>query len=83
MWIQFLGFIAAVLTTAAFIPQAYKIWRTKNTEGVSTTMYLVMLTGVILWEIYGWLILSPPVIMANLITALLLLMILYLKLKTK
>lgn len=81
MWIEGIGFLAATLTTAAFVPQAYKIWRLKSAEGVSTTMYLVMLTGVGLWEIYGWMIQSPPVILSNIITALLLLMILYFKLK--
>ena len=81
MWIEGIGFLAATLTTAAFVPQAYKIWRLKSAEGVSTTMYLVMLTGVGLWEVYGWMIQSPPVILSNIITALLLLMILYFKLK--
>ena len=80
MWIEGIGFLAATLTTAAFVPQAYKIWRLKSAEGVSTTMYLVMLTGVGLWEVYGWMIQSPPVILSNIITALLLLMILYFKL---
>ena len=81
MWIEGIGFLAATLTTAAFVPQAYKIWRLKSAVGVSTTMYLVMLTGVGLWEVYGWMIQSPPVILSNIITALLLLMILYFKLK--
>ena len=81
MWIEGIGFLAATLTTAAFVPQAYKIWRLKSAEGVSTTMYLVMLTGVGLWEVYGWMIQSPPVILSNIITALLLLMILYFKFK--
>lgn len=81
MWIEGIGFLAATLTTAAFVPQAYKIWRLKSAEGVSTSMYLVMLTGVGLWEVYGWMIQSPPVILSNIITALLLLMILYFKLK--
>ena len=81
MWIEGIGFLAATLTTAAFVPQAYKIWRLKSAEGVSITMYLVMLTGVGLWEVYGWMIQSPPVILSNIITALLLLMILYFKLK--
>ena len=81
MRIEGIGFLAATLTTAAFVPQAYKIWRLKSAEGVSTTMYLVMLTGVGLWEVYGWMIQSPPVILSNIITALLLLMILYFKLK--
>lgn len=77
---EVLGLLAATFTTIAFIPQVYKIWKEKASDGVSVTMYLVMLTGVLLWEVYGWLIHSLPVILANAITALLLIVILYLKL---
>lgn len=52
-------------------------------DGVSLTMYLIMLTGVILWEIYGLLIYSLPIILANFITASLLIMIVYFKIKHK
>lgn len=81
MEIEIIGFVAAILTTSAYLPQAYKIWKSKSADDVSLTMYLVMLLGVILWEIYGLLIQSPPVIVANFVTALILLMILYFKLK--
>ena len=80
MEIEIIGFVAAILTTSAYLPQAYKIWKSKSADDVSLTMYLVMLLGVILWEIYGLLIQSPPVIVANFVTALILLMILYFKL---
>lgn len=83
MYTELIGFMAAILTTAAFVPQVYKIVRSKSADGVSLMMYFVMLAGVITWEIYGWLILSPSVIMANCITALLLLIIIYYKLKYK
>ncbi len=81
MEIEIIGFVAAILTTSAYLPQAYKIWKSKSADDVSLTMYLVMLLGIILWEIYGLLIQSPPVIVANFVTALILLMILYFKLK--
>lgn len=83
MYTELIGFVAAILTTTAFIPQAYKIWKTKSADGVSLTMYLIMLTGVILWEIYGLLIYSLPIILANFITASLLIMIVYFKIKHK
>ena len=50
MWIDLIGFMAAFLSTAAFVPQAYKISKEKTAKGVSLTMYLVMLTGVLLWK---------------------------------
>ncbi len=83
MYIELIGFIAAILTTAAFVPQAYKIWKTKSADGVSLSMYFIMLTGVLLWGLYGILIDSLPIIMANFITASLLIMIVYFKIKHK
>jgi len=67
-YIEILGFLAAVLTTAAFLPQVYKTWRTKDVSGLSLTMFLMFFTGITLWLIYGFLIKSPPLILANGIT---------------
>lgn len=83
MSVEWIGFLAAILTTGAYIPQAYKIWKTKSADGVSLTMYLVMLTGVTLWGIYGILIESYPIIMANVISFILLGTIIGFKLKQK
>lgn len=83
MHVELIGLMAAILTTTSFIPQVYKVWKHKNAQGLSLSMYLVMLSGVILWEIYGIMIQSLAVILANIITALLLLIILYFKLKYK
>ena len=83
MYIELIGFLAAILTTAAFVPHAYKIWKTKSAQGVSLTMYLIMFTGVTLWGVYGLFIHSNPMILANFITASLLIMIIYFKVKHK
>ncbi len=83
MSVEWIGFLAAILTTGAYIPQAYKIWKTKSADGVSLTMYFVMLTGVTLWGIYGILIESYPIIMANVISFILLGTIIGFKLKQK
>ncbi|MCH1417765.1 MAG: SemiSWEET transporter [Flavobacteriaceae bacterium] len=83
MYIELIGFLAAILTTAAFVPQAYKIWKTKSAQGVSLTMYLIMFTGVTLWGVYGLFIHSNPMILANFNTASLLIMIIYFKVKHK
>lgn len=45
MNIEIIGFIAGIITTAAYLPQVYKIWKTKKTDGVSLFMYLVMFIG--------------------------------------
>ncbi|MDG1022730.1 MAG: SemiSWEET transporter [Flavobacteriaceae bacterium] len=81
--IELIGMFAAVLTTSAFIPQVYKIWKTKISDGVSLSMYLSMFIGVASWCVYGFLIGSPSVLIANIVAGLLQLMIIYFKLKFK
>ena len=78
---EIVGLLAAFLTTSAFIPQVYKIYKEKNADGISLTMYIILFTGVILWLIYGILISSLSIIIANGVTALLLLSIIIFKLK--
>jgi MtN3 and saliva related transmembrane protein len=65
---EYIGFIAATLTTSAFLPQAFKIWKSKTADGLSLSMYLVMGTGTLSWLFYGLLIKSPSVIVANCIS---------------
>ena len=75
------GFIAAILTTTGFVPQVYKIYKEKNAEGVSLTMYIILFIGVLLWLVYGILIGSLSIIIANGITAMLQLLVIIFKLK--
>lgn len=79
--IELVGMFAAVLTTAAFIPQVYKIWKSKVSDGISLSMYLSMFIGVVTWCVYGYLIWSPSVMIANIVAGLLQLTIIYFKLK--
>jgi MtN3 and saliva related transmembrane protein len=60
--------IAAVLTTASFVPQALLVIRSRNTEGISLAMYLMLNVGIAMWLVYGLLIKAPAVIAANAIT---------------
>ena len=76
-----IGIIAAILTTSAFIPQVYKIYKEKKAQGVSLTMYLIMFVGVLLWLVYGILIGSIAIIVANSVTAVLQLFVIIFKLK--
>ncbi len=76
-----MGFIAAFCTTASFIPQAIKVYRTKRTSDISLGMFVLMSLGVAFWDAYGFLINSLPVIVANTVTLLLSAYILLMKLK--
>ena len=53
---EIIGLSAAFLTTSAFIPQVYKIYKEKNADGISLTMYIILFIGVLLWLLYGILI---------------------------
>lgn len=79
--IEILGLTAATLTTASFIPQVYKAWKTKDVEGVSLTMFLAMFIGVILWLIYGYYINSLSMVVANIVTSVLCMAVLILKIR--
>ena len=78
---EIIGLLAAFLTTSAFIPQVYKIYKEKKADGISLTMYEILFIGVLLWLIYGILIGSLSIIIANGITSLLQLSIIIFKLK--
>ncbi|MBE9532225.1 MAG: SemiSWEET transporter [Proteobacteria bacterium] len=80
-WITILGLVAAACTTVSFLPQAIKIIKTKETGGISLLMYLFLECGLFLWLIYGILIESFPLMLANGIALLLSSLILILKLK--
>lgn len=81
--IEIIGLIAAFFTTAAFVPQVIKTWKTKEVENLSLSMYLTMLTGVILWLIYGININSLSIILANIVTITLVCVIIFLKIRYK
>ena len=74
------GFIAAALTTIAFLPQLIKTWRTKKADDVSIVMLVMFIIGLLFWICYASIIHILPVLIANLITLILNLAILTLKL---
>ena len=80
---EYIGFFAATLTTSAFLPQAYKIWKSKTADGLSLTMYTIMGLGTMSWLIYGILIHSPSVIVANAISVSIIIFISIFILRTK
>lgn len=80
---EIIGFIAAILTTTAFIPQVYKAWKTKSTASLSLPMYLVFFTGIVLWLVYGFYLKSLAMIISNIVTGILALLLILLKIKYK
>mgnify|MGYP000374428353 CR=1 FL=1 len=71
--IEYIGVIAAILTTSGFAPQVYKSLKTKEVGGVSMTMYVVMFLGLLFWLYYGVLINSFSMILANTVSGILVL----------
>lgn len=78
---EWMGYVAAVLTTLAFVPQAAKTIRSRDTRGISLAMYAVFTIGVGFWLGYGLVLGSWPMIVANTVTLLLAATILALKLR--
>jgi MtN3 and saliva related transmembrane protein len=77
---EIIGMVAAALTTISFVPQAIKTMKTKRTHDISLIMYVLFVSGVAMWLIYGLKIESNPVIIANSVTLFLIVPILILKL---
>ncbi len=80
---DFVGYLSAFLTTLAFVPQALQSWQTRDLSGVSLPMYSLFSLGVAGWLVYGLMIASWPIILANSITLMLACVVLYLKLTHK
>lgn len=76
-----IGFSAATLTTASFVPQAWKTFRSRDVSGISLGMYALFTAGVALWLVYGLVVGSLPITLANFITLGLALAVLVMKLR--
>ncbi|MFA4849745.1 MAG: SemiSWEET transporter [Methanoregula sp.] len=77
--IVMVGYIAGVLTTISFVPQVIRAWKLKETRDISLAMLILFAVGIFLWTCYGIWTASPPIIMANVITFVLILVLLGLK----
>ena len=80
-YIEIIGFVAAFLTTAAFLPQVYKTWKTKDVTGLSLPMLAMFFVGILAWLVYGLLKDSPSLIFANSITLVSSFILVYFKIK--
>ncbi|HYF67391.1 MAG TPA: SemiSWEET transporter [Ohtaekwangia sp.] len=81
--IKILGLIAGFLTTASFLPQVIKTWKTRSAKDLSLGMFSLFCLGVALWLVYGFMVNDIPVIAANLITLMLASTLLFFKLRWK
>jgi len=63
-----LGYAAATLTTASFVPQAWLTFRTRDVSGISLGMYSAFTLGIVLWLLYGLALQAWPVVIANAVT---------------
>jgi MtN3 and saliva related transmembrane protein len=82
-WVKILGLVAAFCTTIAFLPQAIKIIRTKDTSSISTAMYSLFTVGTLMWLLYGIYSRNMPVVLANGVTFIIATIILFYKLRQK
>ena len=63
-----IGLAAGLLTTAAFVPQVVKIWKTKSARDISLHTFALFTLGVGLWLAYGIVKQEPPIIFWNAVT---------------
>ena len=60
-----IGAVAGTLSTVAFVPQAWRIWKTRSARDLSLPMYLIFTAGVALWFVYGLMLGAVPIVVCN------------------
>ncbi len=81
--IEILGLVAGTITSITFLPQVIKIWQTKSAKDLSLMMLLLLMLGVVLWLIYGLVVMSAAIIYTNSMVLAMSLIMLYFKLRFK
>jgi MtN3 and saliva related transmembrane protein len=81
--ITIIGLVAALFTTISLLPQLIKVYKTKSTKDISTGMFALFGSGVLLWFIYGVFLNNLPIIMANSMAFVQAIVILFFKLRYK
>jgi MtN3 and saliva related transmembrane protein len=79
--IDFIGYLAAALTTASFLPQAWHTFTSRDVSCISLGMYSAFTAGIACWLVYGCLLNAWPIVIANAITLVLAAAILFMKLR--
>lgn len=78
-WIETAGLVGAFLSSVTFIPQVYRVWKTKSVNDLSLTMMIIVFSSTIIWLFYGVSLMLWPVILANGIICFLSLLLIYFK----
>ena len=79
--VDWLGTVAGLCTTIAFLPQVLKVWRTRSARDISLGMYAILAIGIVFWLAYGWILGIWPVIIANAVTLVLVAVVIAMKLR--
>ena len=83
MIVTVVGVAAALFSIASFLPQAWKIWQTRETKALSTKMWIFNTTAFALWTTYGVFLGKWPIIATNAICLVLAAFILTMKLRDR
>lgn len=62
---QWIGIAAGVLTACSMLPQLVKVIKEKKVEDLSIVMIIVLLAGLMLWVVYGFMRNDAPIIYTN------------------
>ena len=63
--VSIVGALATICSTTSFVPQAWKVVRTRDTSAISKRMYAITVAGFSLWLAYGLLLGQWPLIATN------------------
>jgi MtN3 and saliva related transmembrane protein len=80
-FVTIVGLVAGFLTTVSFLPQVLRTWKTRSTKDISLGTYLIYVSGIVLWLVYGLMLRDIALIGSNAVTLLLAATILGLKLR--
>ena len=78
-WSEVVGHIGSALSSITFMPQVYRVWKTKSVGDLSLTMMLIVFVSTIIWLVYGFAKSLWPVIICNSIICALSLVLIYFK----
>lgn len=78
-WIEMVGHTGAFLSSITFMPQVYKVWKTRSVGDLSLAMMLIVFSSTLVWLVYGVQLNLWPVIICNGIIAVLSLLLIYFK----
>ena len=80
---QLLGISAGILTTISFLPQVIKTWKSRSAKDLSLMMLLLLMLGVVLWLIYGLLVMDAAIIYTNSMVLAMSMVMLFFKMRFK